>query len=366
MNYPYNVSGGVEAFFSDFEYRFSDQELLFLRHAPQQFVQMGNAAWFDHHGFEWAEVAHRPDLKFTVRVNKGVPSFEFMEPVSVELKLENISKLPIEIMEDILSNPHELTVVIKKLGKTAKLYRPFMQKCNRLGTVVLHPKTAIYESVFISAGTCNWYIDEPGDYIVQASLKYGDSDIVSNELRIRVNPPRSFDESMLAQDFFSDEVARVLQFDGSMALKKGNEYLHLVLEKMPSSNAAVHANVALAMPHTKNFKYLNFQSGTPKLKVVEPDFDTANKLLHNAFRGADSKKAASSASFARSVSSLGHIDANLYIRQYCKSLQNEGKVKEAVEVAKSLHREFAERNVIQPVLNEIEKSISAMEKKKLA
>ncbi len=34
MNYPYGVAGGESAFFADFEYRFSDGELLFMRHAP--------------------------------------------------------------------------------------------------------------------------------------------------------------------------------------------------------------------------------------------------------------------------------------------------------------------------------------------
>ena len=55
MNYPFNVNGGQSQFFSDFDFRFTDPELLFMRHAPARFVQMGNADWFDHHGFEQAE-----------------------------------------------------------------------------------------------------------------------------------------------------------------------------------------------------------------------------------------------------------------------------------------------------------------------
>jgi hypothetical protein len=70
MNYPYAVRGGQEAFFASFAYRFSDQELLFLRHAPEKFVQMGNAAWFDHHGFEEAAVPETPTLALELRVNR--------------------------------------------------------------------------------------------------------------------------------------------------------------------------------------------------------------------------------------------------------------------------------------------------------
>src|SRR6266571_6917277 len=40
MNYPYNVAAGQTAFFADFEFRFSDGELLFMRHAPARFVEM--------------------------------------------------------------------------------------------------------------------------------------------------------------------------------------------------------------------------------------------------------------------------------------------------------------------------------------
>ena len=37
MNYPFRVDGGQSSFFADFEYRFSDSELLFMRHAPARF-----------------------------------------------------------------------------------------------------------------------------------------------------------------------------------------------------------------------------------------------------------------------------------------------------------------------------------------
>ena len=38
-----------------------------MRHAPASFVQMGNADWFDHHGFEQAETTPEPDFELTVR-----------------------------------------------------------------------------------------------------------------------------------------------------------------------------------------------------------------------------------------------------------------------------------------------------------
>jgi hypothetical protein len=52
-----DVRRGQAAFFETFRFRFSDPELQFLRHAPRRFVQTGNGAWFDHHGFEAASVS---------------------------------------------------------------------------------------------------------------------------------------------------------------------------------------------------------------------------------------------------------------------------------------------------------------------
>ena len=52
MNYPSRVAGGEAAFFGNFRFRFLDEELVFMRHAPRRFVQMGNEDWFSNHGFE--------------------------------------------------------------------------------------------------------------------------------------------------------------------------------------------------------------------------------------------------------------------------------------------------------------------------
>ena len=50
MNYPRKVTGGASAYWEHFRFRFSDQELLFLRHAPDAFVAMGGESWFVNHG----------------------------------------------------------------------------------------------------------------------------------------------------------------------------------------------------------------------------------------------------------------------------------------------------------------------------
>jgi len=129
MNYPFSVSGGQTAFFADFEYRFSDGELLFMRHAPARFVQMGNADWFDHHGFQQAIVSPEPTLQLELRVNRKTALFEFLEPVVLELKLTNISSQPQLIEEKLLAMLDHMIVMIKKDDKPARQFVPYAQYC---------------------------------------------------------------------------------------------------------------------------------------------------------------------------------------------------------------------------------------------
>ena len=87
MNYPFRTPepGGEKVFFSKFQFRFSDNELLFLRHAPDRFVQQGNADWFDHHGFEQAMTDEQSALQLVLRINRERPVFEFLEPADARL-----------------------------------------------------------------------------------------------------------------------------------------------------------------------------------------------------------------------------------------------------------------------------------------
>ena len=230
MNYPYNVPGGEAAFFADFKFRFSDNELLFMRHAPERFVQMGNADWFDHHGFEQANVSPGSPFALEVRTQRRTLNyFEFMEPVVVELKLTNRSGQPLIVDEKILEETDDMTVIIKKRGGTARQWHSFAQHCYHSDKKVLSPQDSVYGSLNIAAGTTGWNIAEPGMYSVQVALHLGDEDVVSNELQVRVAPPRSYEEEFVAQDFFSDEVGRVLTFNGSRHLEGANDTLREVV-----------------------------------------------------------------------------------------------------------------------------------------
>ena len=68
-------------------------------------------------------------------------------------------------------------------------------------------------------------LDEPGRYTVQLALRVGSEDVVSNAFSLRVAPAIGYDEEYLAQDVFTDEVGRLLAFDGSQYFDGGNNTL---------------------------------------------------------------------------------------------------------------------------------------------
>lgn len=282
MNYPARL--GEERFFHSFEYEFSASELTFMRHAPEQFVQMGNADWFDEHGFVNLETA---DSSLNLELSTGPDDceFEFLEPVMIEACLTNHGQEPKLIPGNALIDGHHTTVIVKKDGSESQQFANYAQKCWNLPKAVLHPMNSgqgneeIREAIFISASKQGWIISDPGYYTIQAALHLGDGeDVVSNELRIRVLPPTDkYEEERIAQDFFSDDVGRIIALDGSQYLETGNNCLKTVVAKLPQSNAAYHAQLALTMPLTRSFKSIDPE--TKKTTVSKPDYVEAAKSL---------------------------------------------------------------------------------------
>src|SRR4029453_5810932 len=146
MNYYFLHPGGAPAFFADFEYRFSDHELLFMRHAPDRFAPVGNADWFDHHGLQQAAIAPQPSLRLELRANRARAVFEFLEPVVLELKLTNLSAQPVPVEEGLLDAGDEMTVIIKKNGRPARQWAPYARYCRNAARRMLEPGQSMYQS----------------------------------------------------------------------------------------------------------------------------------------------------------------------------------------------------------------------------
>jgi hypothetical protein len=354
MNYPYNVPGGQTSFFSDFAFRFSDQELKFLRHAPSRFVQMGNADWFDNHGFQQANTLSEPTFKLEVRANRQKSIFEFLEPVVLELKLTNVSNQPQIIDENLLTASDDLTVIIKKQNREARQWSPFAQYCFNPAKTVLNANDSAYESLFVAAGKNGWDVAEPGNYTIQVALHLEDEDIVSAPYNLRIAPPRGYEEEYLAQDFFSEDVGRILAFDGSQYLTGGNDTLREASDRFAERAVAVHAQVALGSPMGRDYKLLTVPDGSSemasvadangKIAIIKAQENKADKELSSALlEDAD-----------KSAETLGHIDYRYYVDQLSEIEATQGDNKEAAKSQGVLLETLTKRGVLPRVLEEID------------
>ncbi|MFV1983399.1 MAG: hypothetical protein ACC657_07650 [Thiohalomonadales bacterium] len=359
MNYPDNVTGREAAFFADFENRFSDNELLFMRHAPDRFVQMGNANWFDNHGFEQANILESNQLNLQLRLNRPEARYEFLEPVILEMKLTNSSTEPLVIDKNILMESNEMTVIIKKDGKPARQWKPFVRYLQKIEKVVLYPGESLYESLYVSVGVNGWDISEPGQYVVQMLMNNG-SDIVSNPVSLRVLPAQSYDAECCAQDIFSEDVGRILSMNGSRVLSSGNDALQELIKRMPSSKAAQHAHIALAMPQTRDYKMLSEKNGEIQINTLMAKVDETKSTLNSALL-------TNSDSVAQT---LGHISYKRLMDDSANFLKQKGDDNAAQEYTELCYKTLSARGVPDWVFKEqatvktAEKSSKPKRKKK--
>lgn len=358
MNYPYNVAGGQTKFFADFEFRFSNPELLFMRHAPARFVQMGNADWFDHHGFEQAEVEAEPTLRLELRANRPQARFEFLEPAMLELKLTNVTSRPQIVDRNLLGNSEALTVILKREGRPARQWVPFARYCRQAEAVVLAPGESLYESLFAAAGRNGWDLAEPGNYVVQVALHLDGTDVVSNPLPVRINIASSRDEERLAQDLLTDPVGRILAFDGSQVLDSGIAALQEQVARFPSHRGSLHARVALASPLKRDYRRLAVEGGhTPA-----PAGSSGGSFVTVPARADVARQQLQAALFAepdRAAESLGHIDYKYYVDTYSEWLAERGETAAAAACETELGKTLAARQVKPAVLAEIDRRASS-------
>lgn len=339
-----NVQRGQEAFFKTFRFRFSDQELQFLRHAPRRFVQTGNAAWFDHHGFEAASVSPRPRLVLSLRLNRAHPKLEFLEPAMVEIKLKNISRKALLLPDDLLLDGANLTLVVRRGRATTRRWQPYAAPYRLSSQRELAPGESMYAPVFVGAGLDGWLVAEPGRYRLQACLHLpGREDIVSPPLDVRVASPGDSEQEVLAQDVFSDDVGRVLAFDGTRVLGSANNALREVLERAPQCPLSTHARVALGLPLRRAGKVLSSRNGELSVREVPGCMEEARRLLSEALL-ADGDSAAST---------IGHVEYLQYAEGVAGWLKQQGDVDAARKVASQVCTTLEKRQVRSTLLERL-------------
>lgn len=346
MNYPYNVSGGQASFFADFAFRFSDNELIFMRHAPRRFVQMGNEAWFTNHGFEEGlNVPQSGRYQLKLRPNRDENIYRFLEPVTMELKLTNTSGAPIKLDGDMLSDGKHFSLCVQREGGQAKIWRPMVTRCHESHMNDLEHGSSIYGSHLISASTTGWLIDEPGFYKLQAAVSMGDEIVVSNVVRLWVQPPQSAEEGRIAGNYFTEDVGRVLNFSGAPALQSATDILRELVARCPDNPAVTAATIALFAPELREYKQLSI-AGARDLKIVS-SAAKVTKAAQVLIKDLLGKPAAA-------AQVMGHINYFDQLRSLADAMAKEGDQAGALKVREKTVAVMKERAILASIIKDAE------------
>jgi len=374
MNYDwrYDSVNGPDSFWSNFLFRFDDEELIHLRHGDRSSVIMGGDPWASGGHLEsppGAEyLAAPPGAMSTVDGDQPVELlirskeyFEFMEPVSIELRVRNLfPDLPLTL--DTRLNPEYGGVVIYIRRPDGRIveYTPVMCKLAHPATRQLLPiqpneepgPDRYSEEISIGYGRYGFYFDEPGEYYVRALYQgTGDLLIPSNVHRLRVGTPLTRELDRTAQDYFSYEVGMSLCLEGSRSpfLKKGLDLLKEMSERNKESMLGAKLAMTVANSFTYPFYDLEERTGTPgeTLKLerthdADPEAAlAATKSAVGVFEKTQQK--ALNLSYRQLVSQ--RVDCHVGMDQ------NEAAVKELSQLHNHLENNGANATVLQQVSN---------------
>ncbi len=353
MNDPNRVRGGEDRFFSDFTYRYSDTELMLLRHGSGMNDAGKNLDWYEHHGFGGVTTGTTEDLDLTFRLNRTSPVVQFMEPVTMEMKLTNRGLTPLLVDNDILENQNQLSMIISRNGFPARHLKPVFHIHHSFQRLVLMPGESIFGSVMISVGRGGWMIDDPGTYNIEGILHLDGGDLVARPLLIRVERARSFEEEIIAQDFLTVEMASLISSGGSLLLSNCNDILNEITQRFKGHRVALHAHRLLGTTMVRDHRLLLIDGIIPvgntvadlggRFSVINADLTEGMLHLMAAVDNTDD----------RAIETFGHIGFLELVNRTSDQLMIAGRKTDAIKIQNELLETMTRRNVKKSVIDSI-------------
>ncbi len=354
MNYDwrYDMRNGADSFWSNFEFRFDDEELLHLRHGNRNAVIMGGDPWASGGHAEASNGAYdtaegEPPLELLVR-SKGY--FEFMEPVSVELRLRNlITEIPVDI--DGRLDPAYGTVAVAITGPNGRTvhFEPVFCLLGDAERVTLQPKGSrpgeerLSREIPLTYGKRGHYFADPGIYYIRAAYQgFGDMLIPSQPHTIRVGVPLSKAEERVAHDYFTHEAGLCLSLGGSRSpfLDTGMKVLEDVATRYKDSIVGAKVASILAAGVSHPFFRVDVEDGRLR-ETAKADPARALQLTSDALKLLKAEKTL-------------NIAYHALVRQRAELLAEQDKAETARKELSTLRKDLHQRGVNKPVLDDIE------------
>lgn len=346
MSYPDVASGGTAAkwFYDRFHFRFTDVENLFLRHAPARFVMMGSEDFGQNHG-RVTRSSLDPRLQLVVRCRKNM--FELGEPVTLELRLKNISDEDVTV-SSLLDLSDSLIEVAVTNPKGERLpFLPFLRTRRSAESVRLEPNKALYCALPLVVGLLGSPFQEPGAYRIEACYTNLDGRTAAAVMQLYVRPPAHFDDLPVVNELFDARVGHVITVGGTR-LEEINDKLDWVLGRLGDEHPARHRLLAARSGgFSQNFKVVDRETRAVRLLDADPEYveRTLRPMIERTQGAADS---------------LGHIGYGEVVGSYTDSAVRAGKTAEARTAQSNMISLFKERQVIPAVIKKAEEHLAAL------
>jgi len=267
MNYPWNYpKGGAAGYWSGFDFRFDDEELIHLRHGFRNDVIMGgkNFAVGSSLGRDVMADPIEDESGLLLAISTHQKSFALGEPVVLELKLKATDTRGRRAHTWLHPNYGLVKIVISKPGGEVVAYEPMIDHLVGASQTMLAMGNEIKDSAYIGYGKDGFYFEQPGQYRVRAAYAALDgSQVMSDILTIRVRYPVSADEDKLAELFMGDDQGALLYLQGSdnELLKSGNDAFDEVLDRFQASPLATYARMVKGINAGRTFKCVGTDDG---------------------------------------------------------------------------------------------------------
>jgi hypothetical protein len=354
MNYDWkydnrHVSG---AFWGDFYKRFDDEELIHMRHGDRSSVIMGGDPWASGGHLE-APVGAMSDLVGESPVElllRSKGTFQFMEPIQIELRLRNLTDLPLELDSRLEPEFGGVLLYIRRPNGRILQFAPVLCKLATPKVEVLLPLTEgkkgidrYSENVSLSYGAAGFYFDEPGEYQIRAIYQGGgELQVPSNLHRIRVTRPATLEEDRIAQDFFTYKAGMALYLNGSSSpsLENGMQTLETMADQFKAS--AVGAQMSLVLAENLKRSFFRIE----KDKVVKARSADPEGALALTSQALEQQK--------QDETTFTNLSYHHLVRTRADLMVAMDKASDAKKELDALVGSLADKGVNQPVLDDIQ------------
>lgn len=359
MNYPDSAAQGMGGgqfnaswFYRRFRYRFDDGELLFLRHAPERYVQMGGDAWLQNHA-RVARTTVDPRLQFSIRVLKLM--FEQGEPVVLELKLKNISDQPVAVHRNLDPSDGLVDIAITNPKGERRPFLPFDHTRKQLIPQILDPAAeSVYALADVTMGAYGFHFKEPGPYRLEASYTNVDGRTAAAVLQIYVRPAASYDAVPVINELFDAAVGRALYVEGTRVQDDVNAKIDWICARLKET-------IGERNPIDAHLRAARFKPLMTPASIVQPVSNDVRQLPEQPDVAVNQLQPVLLERADQTANTMGHIWYVQMLKAYSHAAHDAGDEYKAREGRSHLVNFCQHRGIVQSVTEEATRALSGYE-----